>query len=287
MIKRIAIGICALTLLAAGLWAAPPPSPPAEAAVPEGEAPAEPSAPAPIRALYITGGGWHDYPAQQKIITEGLGERLNIVWQIDHAAGADSDVVIDRFTQPNWAEGLDVVVYNKCHSGVKDAAVVEAVADMHHETGVAAIFMHCAIHSFRAPTDKWFRLGGVTSHRHESHRPLHVEALEPTHPIMAGFPEEGWDTPDGELYEIVNIWDTATPLAHAYGEDTEKHHVTVWTNQHGKARVFGTTIGHHNETMADPVYLDLISRGLLWSVNRLSENGEPLAGAAKKKTSGT
>jgi type 1 glutamine amidotransferase len=39
-----------------------------------------------------------------------------------------------------------------------------------------------------------------------------------------------------------------------------------------------TTLGHHNATMADPVYLDLVTRGLLWSLDRLTERGETAPG---------
>jgi type 1 glutamine amidotransferase len=46
----------------------------------------------------------------------------------------------------------------------------------------------------------------------------------------------------------------------------------VWTNLYnGKSRVFATTLGHNNETVADSRYLDLIVRGLLWSVDQLDE----------------
>ena len=38
-----------------------------------------------------------------------------------------------------------------------------------------------------------------------------------------------------------------------------------------KTQVFGTTLGHNNETVADPRYLDLITRGLLWSVDKLDD----------------
>ncbi len=50
------------------------------------------------------------------------------------------------------------------------------------------------------------------------------------------------------------------PLAKAYGEDTKKDHNVIWVNTYGKAKVFGTTMGHFNSTMEDPVYLDLIAR---------------------------
>ena len=48
--------------------------------------------------------------------------------------------------------------------------------------------------------------------------------------------------------------------------------VVVWTNiYNGKTRVFATTLGHNNETVADARYLDLITRGLLWSVDKLDD----------------
>ena len=39
----------------------------------------------------------------------------------------------------------------------------------------------------------------------------------------------------------------------------------------GKTKVFGTTLGHNNETVADARYLDLVTRGLLWSVDKLND----------------
>jgi len=49
-------------------------------------------------------------------------------------------------------------------------------------------------------------------------------------------------------------------------------------NRLGKARVFGTTLGHHNETMIEPVYLDLVARGLLWATGHLDDSGKPEPG---------
>ena len=45
-----------------------------------------PSAARPIRALYITGGGFHDFTAQKEIVPSGISARTNIVWTIDHTA---------------------------------------------------------------------------------------------------------------------------------------------------------------------------------------------------------
>jgi len=45
----------------------------------------------------------------------------------------------------------------------------------------------------------------------------------------------------------------------------------IWTHQYGKARVFGTTYGHSDATFKDPVFLNYVSRGLLWAAGRLNE----------------
>jgi len=48
-------------------------------------------------------------------------------------------------------------------------------------------------------------------------------------------------------------------------------YVVAWTNQYEKTRVFSTTLGHSNDTVGDPRYLDLVTRGLLWSCNKLND----------------
>ena len=50
----------------------------------------------------------------------------------------------------------------------------------------------------------------------------------------------------------------------------------------GKARVFSTTLGHNSETVGDPRYLDMVTRGLLWSCDKLNaEYLQPLVPAKK------
>lgn len=129
----------------------------------------------PIKALYITGGGWHDYPAQEGILTKGLGERVDIDWTIENEAGNRAGFWYDRFDQENWSEKFDVVVYNFCITDIPQVERVEGVVQEHVDSGTPAVWIHCAIHSFRADTTAWFEFGGLRSHRHESHRPFRVE----------------------------------------------------------------------------------------------------------------
>jgi uncharacterized protein len=234
--------------------------------------------PKPIRALLMTGGGWHDYDRQKEILTEGLAQRVNIDWEIEHEAGRRTDHWPSRFNEPDWLEGYDIVVYNFCITGAPGPEPVEELLRRHAEWKIPAVLVHGSMHSFRTDTLEWFRYCGVRSHRHEGHRPFKVEVLEPAHPIMIGFPEGGWQTPQGELYEIAEVYENTTPLAHAYGQDTKKHHEVIWTNLYRGVRVFGTTIGHHNETMEHEVFLDTVARGLLWAVGKLDASGKPLTG---------
>jgi type 1 glutamine amidotransferase len=49
--------------------------------------------------------------------------------------------------------------------------------------------------------------------------------------------------------------------------------VVIWTNEYGpnKTRVWSTSLGHNNATVGDPRYLDLVTRGLLWSCDKLND----------------
>ncbi|CAN5894615.1 ThuA domain-containing protein [soil metagenome] len=232
----------------------------------------------PIRALYITGGGFHDFTAQKQIVPPGIAARTNIVWTIDHTADTSTKVLIPRHETTAWADSFDVVVYNMSFSYVVDPQWIERIAHAHRDKGVAVVILHGATHSYRrSTTDAWRELMGVASMRHDTQRDFRIERLVADNPIVKGLPKQ-WGPGSDELYNIDKMWPTATPLVQAWSIEGEKHFPVVWTNTYGKARVFATTIGHSNRTMSDPVYLDLVTRGLLWAVGRLNADGTPVAG---------
>jgi type 1 glutamine amidotransferase len=243
---------------------------------------AQSSAAAPIRALYVTGGGFHDFKAQEKIIPPGIAARTNIVWTIDNSADTSTKALIARHQTAAWADSFDVVVYNMSFSYVVDPAWIERIAHAHRDKGVAAVILHGATHSYRrSTTDAWREVMGAASMRHDTQREFpRLERLAPADPIVKALPKE-WGPGSDELYNIDRTWPTATPLVQAWSIEGEKHHPVVWTNTYGKAKVFVTTMGHNNRTMSDAAYLDLVTRGLLWTVGKLSPDGTPLAGYAR------
>lgn len=249
------------------------------AILPAEDKPAESAAPPRLKGLLITGGCCHDYTNQIRIITEGISQRASVAWDVVHEGDGGREHRISVYSRPGWAKKYDVIVHNECFGMVADDQFVQAIAAAHHE-GVPAVFVHCSMHSYRsAPVgaDAWRELIGVTSRRHEGHHSEHVRTLVADHPVMRGFPAE-WKTPNGELYVIEKVWPNCTPLAQAAGVETKGDHPVIWVNTFGKARVFGTTLGHHNETMNSDEWLGVVSRGLLWTVDGLDDSGRPRPG---------
>ena len=239
----------------------------------------------PIRALYVTGGGFHDFVEQEKILPPGISARTNIVWTVDHTAAKSTEAKIARHETTAWADSFDVVVYNMSFSHVVDPQWIERIAHAHRDKGVAAVILHGATHSYRRSTTMaWKELMGAASMRHDAQREFRLERLAVDDPIVKSLPKE-WGPGIDELYNIDRTWPSATPLLQAWSIEGEKHHPIAWTNTHGKAKVFVTTLGHTNRTMSDPAYLDFVTRGLLWTVGKLAPDGTPAAGYGARTTS--
>ena len=225
-----------------------------------------------IRALLVTGGCCHDYEAQKEITmgTINSGTQFDIEWDIRFPGIKDYAAVEAFFSNPKWSEGYDIVIHNQCYANMGDDAFIEKVFTP-HRNGLPAVVIHCALHSFRANKAahlKWHEFCGAASARHGPKHPFKVELLEPEHEALSGM--ANWTTPAGELYYVHKVFPTATPLAHSKSNKTGEMNVNIWANEFGsnKTRVFGTTIGHHNETMMQAEYMNMLSRGFTWALNQ-------------------
>ena len=237
----------------------------------------------PIRALYVTGGGFHDFVKMEAILPPAMTERANVTWTIDHTAGKSTDVLIERHKNTDWAKEFDVVLYNMSFSFVVDVPWIERLVAAHRDSGVGAVILHGAVHSYRRSESRaWGELMGAFSLRHDTQRPMTVETVAPNHPIMRGVPQK-WETIPEELYELEKVWPTMTPLAQSFSIESKKTYPVMWTNTHGKAKVFVTSLGHNTEMIANPLYLDIVGRGLLWTVGHLKDDGTPETGYAGRK----
>jgi type 1 glutamine amidotransferase len=248
----------------------------------------------PIRALLVIGGCCHDYAKQKDILAKGIADRANIEVTIAYDPDRTTKHLNPVYEKDDWAKGYDVIIHDECSADVKDEAAIARILKPHKE-GTPAVLLHCAMHSYRSQgfpkATPWFDFTGLPSTGHGPQLPIQITFTDNQSPITKGMPD--WTTINEELYNnsAGKPLDTAKVLATGKqtvksrtGQERVDDFVIAWTNTYnGKSKVFATTLGHNNATVADPRYLDLVTRGLLWSTNKITEDGRPVAGYEAKK----
>jgi hypothetical protein len=244
--------------------------------------------PKPLKVLLITGGCCHDYAKQKDILKKGIEARANAQVDIIFVADDSTHPQLPIYGHPDYAKGYDVVIHDECAADVNDPAVVEGVLKPHRD-GIPGVNLHCGMHSYRignpndlvapgTPHGFWFEYLGLQSSGHGAQLPIAISFVDPDSPITKGLTD--WATIHEELYNNIKVFDGAHALAR--GKQGQSDFVVVWTNLYqGKTRVFSTTIGHNNETVEDPRYLDLVTRGVFWACGKLGDDGKPLPGYGK------
>lgn len=262
-----------------------------------------PKAPAPpLKALLLLGGCCHDYARQKDILKAGLEQRLNVVVDIVYSEDKSTRPKLAVYGNADYAKGYDVVIHDECAADIKEVATVEGVLKPHRD-GIPGVNLHCAMHCYRigdpnkpqaagTPEAMWFDYLGLQSSGHGPQEPIAIAFTDKAHPITKACAD--WKTIKEELYNNIQVLPTAHPLANGTqaftkkkkqpdGTETdeaqEKTSVVAWTNLYmGKTRVFSTTIGHNNDTVADARYLDMVARGVLWACDKLAADGSAKPG---------
>lgn len=254
--------------------------------------------PKPIKALLVTGGCCHDYANQRFILKAGIEARANVIVDIIYSPDSNTRPALPIYGHPDYAKGYDVVIHDECAADINDTNIIQDVLQPHQD-GIPGVNLHCAMHCYRfgdftkplpadAPNAHWYEYLGLQSSGHGPQEPISIKFTDTTNAVTVGLAD--WTTIHEEHYNNVKIWDTAHALAHGTqviknkaGEPQRTNDfVVAWENIYrGKTRVFSTTIGHNNETVADARYLDLVTRGLLWACDKLDADGKPKPGYAK------
>ena len=253
--------------------------------------------PKPLRVLLITGGCCHDYAAQKDILKEGIEKRLNAEVTQVHTDDKSTKPPLSIYGNPDYAKGFDLVIHDECAAGINEEATVEGVLKPHRD-GIPGVNLHCAMHCYRigganepvtlgTPHGWWFEYLGLQSSGHGPQEPISITHIETNDALSKNLPD--WTTIKEELYNNVRVFDTAKPVLRGKqtvkakdGTEKEVESIVGWTNLYmGKTRVFSTTIGHNNGTVADDRYLDFVSRGVLWATNHINADGTPKDGYGK------
>ncbi len=218
----------------------------------------------------MLGGCCHDYKKQQDIITKGISGKANVSWSIAYDPDTGTKHVNPVYEKEDWYKGFDVVVHDECTADVKDLKVIDRVLKPHKD-GLPGVVLHCGMHSYRSEgwpkSTPWFEFTGLATTGHGAQLPIEVSYVGKDSPITKGFSD--WKTINEELYNNVQgkLLDTALPLARGKqiskdrsGKEKTDDTIIVWTNTYNKkARVFSTTLGHNNATVADDKYLALVT----------------------------
>lgn len=209
-----------------------------------------------IRALYLTGGDWHDYSSITPLLTDGVSSYIPVKWTVRN----DFDTFL---TDPIKGQ-YDVVVLNFCFNHSNDSKVADKIQNLVKNT-MPAVLLHCAMHSF-FPLAKWEKFTGMKTRTHDSYRDFEITKIR-KHPILESLPQS-WKTPGDELYQNIEILPGTIPLLQAYSVESKKNHVVAWTKNFGRNRIFATTLGHDLKTVEQDEYQRLIANGILWVLNK-------------------
>jgi uncharacterized protein len=224
------------------------------------------SAAQPLRALILTSPGvYHNYEQQTQDLAHGIAAHANVRFDVSLAE-------LERWKTTDFSTGYDVLIYNICMADNQDSALIANLRRQTEQLGVPALVIHCTMHSFR-DTDLWWPMFGLQTKAHEALRPLPQLHLA-QHPILMGIPTD-WTVASDELY--INLQFTAQPLLGCMGEDG-KSQTTVWLASQGTTPLFGTTLGHSDQTMKDPAFHRLVANAVLYVTGKLSADGQPQAG---------
>jgi len=227
---------------------------------------------APIKALYLTGGGYHDYKKLTPLLTEGMAKHANIDWTVKWG--------VEPLKDAKFADPFDVVVYNFCFSDEKDKDLIENAVRATRD-GKPTVLVHCSMHCFMA-SDEWTNCCGLRTRRHDGYRGFSTKKPDSKHPIVQAWPDD-WKTAGDELYQNIAFPETSKPLLTAYSVESKTDHVVAWTHQFGRGPVFGTTLGHDMNTAEQDDYHRLLANGVLWATDKLEDDGKPKPGYEGKK----
>ena len=228
----------------------------------------------PLKALFLTGGGYHDYEKLAPHLTTNISHLVNVTFDVSFD--------LNLLKNEKFADGYDVVVYDVCFDEADSSLLENALKATRN--GKPTVMIHCAVHAFRR-SDKvreWENCCGMRSKVHDPFHAFATERVNKTHPLLKNFPDH-WETPGDELYQTIEVIDGAQPLLKVKSPHDGREHIVCWTHDYGRGHVFATTLGHDMNTAQSPDYLRLLANGILWACDKLGNDGKPADGFGAAK----
>lgn len=222
---------------------------------------------APRRAIVLSGGPTHDFPATTACLV-GLLEEQGLTPEVHEDVDAGlralpgaALLVVNALRWTMAGPGTpDRYRTRAAAEGVSPAPDARAAFDAHLGSGGGVLGMHTASICF----DDWPQwgaaLGGAWRWGASSHPPLGpvaVAVAAPAHPLVTGLADFGIED---EVYSDLQHDTAVDPLLVADGQPL------LWAHEHGGGRVVYDALGHHPPSYDVPEHREIVRRSIDWLV---------------------
>lgn len=230
-----------------------------------------------MRAVVLSGGLTHDFPATTACLSDLLAEqglKVEVHTDVDRAFRALPGAALFVVNALRWTmTGPGTPERYRVQADVEGASPSPAARDAlgaHLAGGGGLLGMHTAAICF----DDWpgwgEALGGAWVWERSHHPPIGPEVtvrVLGTHPIVDGLDAEF--TVVDEVYgDLARQPDVDGLLAAPQPGTDAPRHPLLWAREHGGGRVVYDALGHHPPSYEVPEHREIVRRAIRWSTGR-------------------
>ena len=220
----------------------------------------------PARAVVMTGGPTHDFPATTGCLTELLAERglaAEVHEDVDAALAALPGAALLVVNALRWTmRGPGTPERYRALAdrlGASPSPRARAAFAAHLAGGGGLLAMHTASICFDDWPEWAAALGGAWRWGRSAHPPLGeltVKVATRSHPLVTGLAD--FAIVD-ERYSDLEHGEPIEPLLVADGQPL------LWAREHGGGRVVYDALGHHPPSYAVPEHREIVRRAIGWA----------------------
>lgn len=226
----------------------------------------------PLRVLVVTGGGFHDFAGNPKLLLEGLANELPLAvtrleLPADGKKPAEGQIEPGKVLDATLRVRFDaLLVYTQGEVLGLDQDARDSL--LHFvRSGGGLVALHCAADTMKWNRDYVAMVGG----KFKTHPPfgkIHVRRALGDHPVLEGITD--MEVMDEFYYLDACRLDDKSVLLTGEGPTDGNTRPLAWTKSYGSGRVFTTVLGHGPETHGKKEFHKLVANGLRWVVRGAS-----------------
>ena len=217
------------------------------------------------RAVVLSGGPTHDFPATTACLTELLAEQgltAEVHEDIDaglRALPGAALLVVNALRWTMTCPGTpDRYRVQAAELGCSPAPDARSALEERLAAGGGLLAMHTASICFDDWPEWGAAVGGAWRWGHSSHPPLGPLQIEvcADHPLVAGLDDFAIED---ERYSDLDLAADVQPLLQCAGQPL------LWAREHGGGRVVYDALGHHPPSYEVPQHREIVRRAITWT----------------------